>query len=169
MGDGDNTFYLKTWRISTLRELDAGGRCCGITDSGLRSATQLVMLNAWRNSKITTVAPFGATLRELDASSTDVGILAETCGITDSGLCNATQLVKLNAEGNSKITTVAPFASTLRDLGARYACGISDSGLRYATQLVKLKASSNSKITMVAPFGSTMRELNATENCGITV
>jgi hypothetical protein len=90
------------------------------------------------------------------------------CGIGDDGLANATSIVRLCARSNSKITTVQPFASTLRELIAPDTCGIDDKGLANARNITSLDATNNSKITNIKPFASKLRYLNASLGCGIT-
>ena len=63
---------------------------------------------------------------------------------------HATGLVKLNARDNPRITTVEPFAATLRELDAGWRCCISDEGLKHATGLVELDAWHNQRISMTA-------------------
>jgi hypothetical protein len=69
---------------------------CGIGDAGLAGAHGIVKLDARNNPYITTVAPFAATLMELNASG-------PYCGMSEAGLTSARNIVKLNADGNKKI------------------------------------------------------------------
>jgi serine/threonine protein kinase len=108
---------------------------------------------------VTTVVSMAATLVELHAGENE-------CGISDAGLATAHGIVKLIASNNPKITTVAPFATTLTELDAS-GSGIDDAGLSSALHIVKLDAANNPRVTTVAPFATTLVELNASGNCGI--
>ena len=89
---------------------------------------------------ISTVAPFGATLRVLWATGS-------SCGIDDIGVSTATCLQELCATNNPKLTSVAPFGPTLRRLWADANSGIDDAGLANATRLEELHADGNPKIS----------------------
>ena len=123
-------------------------------DKAIAEATQLVMLNASSNPRVTTVAAFGATLIELYAAG-------NVCGIRDAGLTTATNLVHLNVRYNSNIQSVTPFASTLLDLDAYEETVCADAALVNATNLVQLNCSNSDQITTVAPFGKSLRHLVA--------
>ena len=142
----------------TLRRLVVSGRDCGVDDEGVEAATRLRVLDASENNRISTVLPFAATLRELDASQ---------CMISDAGLKHATRLVVLRSDYNDGITTVQPFCTSLRSLSAAGECGIDDAALAHATRLEMLGVWYNASVTTVKPFGSTLRTLYASGNCGI--
>ena len=150
-----------------LRELHAGG--CSklgvgeyneLHDAALAEATHLVKLNVYSNPFVTTVAPFGSTLIELNALG--------GCGIDTIGLATATNLVCLIASDNSRIQSVAPFASALLELGTEgTSSGIGDAALALATRIVWLDCTFNKRITMVAPFGSSLRHIVAMNDSSV--
>jgi hypothetical protein len=95
-------------------------------------------------------------------------MLKEAAESTDAGLAQAVGIVKLDVYNNPNVTTVAPFAVTLRELNAQGNSGITDAGLAQAAGIVRIYVDNNPKVTTVAPFAVTLRELNATGSSGIT-
>jgi hypothetical protein len=98
---------------------------------------------------------------ELDASY--------NCGIGSGALPDCRRLQVLNADWNTKITTLQPFAQRLRELragnqGAECDCALDDAALADATGLVSLSADFNEAITTVEPFGASLRRLDACES-----
>ena len=74
-----------------------------------------------------------------------VSCLSISSLLDDVALSEATHLVSLQALHNSKLTTVAPFGSTLIELNTSFDYGIDDVGLATATNLVSLKAIGNAR------------------------
>jgi hypothetical protein len=81
-------------------------QCC-IT-RGYRLFPLLTYLNIHNCENIYNVNQCSSTLRTLIAGSPS--------GITDAGLAQAVGIVKLDVYNNPNVTTVAPFAATLREL-----------------------------------------------------
>lgn len=71
--------------------------------------------------------------------------------ISDVDLQRATRLVKLNADYANRITTVSPFATSLRELSIAHRCGVGDEGLSLASCLVCLTVSYNRLVHVVPP------------------
>ena len=121
-------------------------------------STMPAWLNVYDNERIQ-IVPSGSTLLELDA---------ENSKISDAALAQATNLVWLSCSGNEKITTVAPFAQSLRHLFAQYGSFLDDAGLATATNLVTLNCSSNSKITSIGFCRNNLQELIVSgQDCGM--
>ena len=135
-----------------LRELHVAGRGSKLDDAALVEATQLVKLQAQNNPRLTTVAPFGKTLIELDA----IG----DCGINDIGLATATNLVCLDASRNARIQNIQSCASTLVELSIKDS-GIGQETVLHARNLIYVDISNNTAITTVAPFSASLRHLVA--------
>lgn len=136
--------------VATLVELHAGGDC-GIDDKALRTALNIRRLFVEKNRKITTVKPFAEKLIELDAAR----------GIDDEGLREATSIVKLRVGAMfTPITTVTPFAGTLRELEV-HSMLLNDDSLADASGIVKLDVSrSMGQVRTVKPFARAIRELH---------
>ena len=135
---------------------------CGITDDSLKLCTNIEILHATDNLRITTCTPFAKSLKILYADG-------EWCAITDDGLLSCTTLQQLYVSDNAGITTCAPFANTLTILYAKNdKGGIVDAGLSLCTMICELNASNNSKITTCAPFAKSLKILHAFERCGIS-
>jgi len=110
----------------TLRVLDASFST--LDDRGLKLCTNIKHLTARNNKNITTCRPF-PNLRFLDAS--------ESC-IDDYGLIMCTRIRKLiicESYSGRKITTCAPFASTLKILCVGNSSTITTTGLSACTKL----------------------------------
>ena len=101
------------------------------------------------------ISPLSDALREVNAAE---------CGITDVTLSRATNLVILNASGNSSIRTVAPFAQSLLELEVTGNSGLTDGALTSVTNLVSLNASRNNGIQSLLSFAASLRHLNASES-----
>lgn len=97
--------------------------------------------------------PFAATLTDL--------IARWSCGIDDAGLRLAQNITKLDASGDSRITTVAPWSSALKILAASRSDRLTDAGLRFATGIVTLRAENTRCITTVTPMAQSLTELDA--------
>ena len=93
-------------------------------------------------------------LRRLNAESSD---------LTDRMLTTADKLEVLHVAHCGDVTTVAPFAYTLRELDASGKCGIHDAGLARAHWIRVLNVANNSLVTTVEPFAESLRELNASD------
>ena len=140
---------------ASLIELDASES--GIDDAGLRTATNLVVLDA-DNTRIRSVQPFARSLLELSAS----------CGISDASLRCATNIVCLDAAFSNTIRTVSPFSSSLRHVLAYGATtSLSYKGLRSATKLVTLECDRNRKITMIAPFADSVHRVTVENGANV--
>jgi len=134
-----------------------------ITDDGLSKCTNIEVLHASGNNKITKCDAFSQTLRELCVSWDNI-----YCTIDDYGIRLCRNIEKLYAHYNELITTCEPFSKTLKTLSASGLCGISDDGLRKCIAIECLDVSRNMKITTCEPFARTLRHLIATNRCGIT-
>ena len=66
-------------------------------------------------------------------------------------------ITALDVSDNPNVTTVAPFASSLRRPTARR--GVGDSGLARATRLEHLDVARNHKITMLVPLSVTLQHI----------
>ena len=139
-----------------LLELNASFGC-GIGSDALTKCRRLQVLDGRCNRKIRTLQPFAGELRELYAT----GPASE---LGDESLVDATGLVKLCVEKNTRVTRLSPFSSTLIELDAAGDCGIDDAALETAASLVCLNGSANPRIQHVA---STLLELDATDGSGI--
>ena len=96
--------------------------------------------------------PLGPSLRELVSRGAN--------GVGDADLLLATGITALDASDNRNVTTVAPYAHTLRRLTARGEyCRIGDRELALATRLEHLESAGNCHITSLAPFSSTLRHV----------
>lgn len=145
---------------SRLRELEVAGVLCPTNDAVLARAPGLVRLGAMYVRGITSVAPFGSTLREALISQSD---------ISDAGLSEATSLVVLDASYCHHISQVAPFANTLLELRMVQCSVLNDHALSAARHLFFLDVSDHPGVTSVGPFARTLRHLIATgERCGVT-
>lgn len=128
----------------------------GLCDEGLQNATRLQVLHCDSCEGVTTLEPFAATLRELDAS--------HSCGLNRAALAHARHLTVLSIHFNESITSLPPsLAANLREL--RVGCQsdtdpIGDEQLREATSLVYLDASTAPLISTVAPFAKSLRVLS---------
>jgi len=131
-----------------------------VGDDVLRNCTQIEILNARDNRRVTTCKPFANTLIKLVVSG-------EYCGMCDDGLVTCHNIRELYACDNAKITTCAPFAKTLVRLNARWSCGINDAGLKSCFSIKILNASNNPKITTCAPFAKSLIVLYAPDSSGI--
>jgi hypothetical protein len=98
---------------ATTAGTECGRSVSALNDAALADATGLVSLSACGNRAITTVEPFGASLRRLDASYSMIG---------DAGLVTATNLVYLDASCNDNIRSLAPFSASLLELDASGFC-----------------------------------------------
>ena len=97
-------------------------------------------LNCTDNKAITTVAPFGRSLRHL----------VTNVGLSDAGLTTATDLVTLDCGCNPNITSIGFCRSSLQELTAVGAdCGIKGDEIAEAPpQLRKVVTYHNDKITL---------------------
>jgi hypothetical protein len=103
-------------------------------------------------------------------------VASDSCGIDDKGLIGAKNLKILYCNGNSRITTVDPFANSLLVLLAYWyvdrfiwvKSGITDAGLVNARNIRVLEACYNSEITTVEPFAGSLVELCAAGVSGIS-
>ena len=155
-------FSSATNRVHPLRELDAAGDHSAITDDVLRETTALVKFSCIKNTHVTTVAPFGLSLLELDVGHSAVG---------DSGLVTATGLVHFSASNNPAVCNLSPFASTLLELATGGdETGLTDIALHEAIHLISLTLypTIGAKITTVAPFAASLRHLEAAWNYSLT-
>lgn len=146
-----------------LRELVASGPYCISSDRALAAATRLVRLDVSGNPNVTTVEPFGASLRVLGAQRTF---------IDDKALVTATKLVELFVWGNREVRSIAPFASTLMELDASGDCGIDDASLAAVSSMLKLiwlNVSDNPQISTVASCAHSLRHLSAQGDSGLTM
>ena len=138
---------------------------CGITNDGLSQCTNIEILHATDNVRITTCAPFANTLKKLNANG--------CCGITDDGLSTCTKIQQLCAVGNIGITTCAPFSNTLTMLLAgadNYGlCGITDAGLSLCSNISNLDAHCNQYITTCEPFARSLKKLNASNRIAVNI
>ena len=126
----------------------------------MRNRSKVTSLSVSGCRNITSLQPLASQIWSLKAN-------VSNCGIGDAGLAAATRIVELDAGGNAKITTCAPFACSLRILRAWGGCGIGDAGLAAATGIVELNADDNAKITTCGPFACSLRILHAGGDCGI--
>jgi len=86
------------------------------------------------------------------------------CTVTDDDIRCCTSLTELIIDGNTKITTLAPFAKTLHILSLRarrWNCSIDDNALSSCTDLEELNISYNYRITTCAPFAKSLKILYA--------
>lgn len=142
----------------TLRELAITGEC-RVADISL--AGRLVKLNVSSNKRI--VGSLPQSLVVLDASGPD-------CEIEDRTLQSITSLNWLDCTSNRRVTTVAPFAASLRHLLALGDSGaLNDDGLRNAAWLVSLTCHRNPHLTTILPFAASLQELAASgDQCGLS-
>jgi hypothetical protein len=132
---------------ASLRELHA--RYTEMDVSGLRTAANLVSLDAAQNSRIRSLGPCAFRLLEL-----------RTMAIGDAALQLTTHLMLLEVSGNIGLSTVEPCGISLRHLVAQNDCGaLTDQGLATATNLVTLDCRGNSKLTSILPFQHTLQQM----------
>ena len=134
---------------STLLELDVRQRHIG--DAALAMAINLVWLDCSDNGEITTVAPFGQSLRHLVActtSSRNDESLAHS--LSDApGLSTATNLVTLHCSNNPNITSIEFCRNRLQELSADGKnCGMKGDEIAEAPHLWKVYKCYNEKITV---------------------
>ena len=151
----------------TLRELIASDDC-GITNDGLRLCANITKINIDNNTHISSCKSFAKSLRKI-SMRLHWKLLREidNVDVNDDTLRFCNNIVNLNAENCSLITSCTSFARTLRKLVACGSCGISDNGLYLCDAIEELDASGNEKITSCAPFANTLRILYATDSSGI--
>lgn len=144
----------------SLRELSASGS--GITDRLMSPlAAGIVKVDLSGDGYLTSLEPFALSLRELDAND-------HSCHITDSALCQATNLVTLRIQNNPHIETLTSCATTLLELDCRGRLSkINDAALASVTGLQYLDASTNIRVTTIAPFVKSLKALSAGWKCGI--
>jgi hypothetical protein len=84
--------------------------------------------------------------------------------LNDENLKYISKYIEINrlcAENNMHITTVEPFAKTLKELNASGPyCGITNKGLKHANVVERLTICNNHKITTIRPFIKTLKYLN---------
>ena len=138
-----------------------------LTDEILKAYSNVEMLNASNNPKITNLSEgkiILKNLKKLDAS--------DYCGITDEGIKDL-DLVELCASYNLKITNVNEgkvILKNLKKLEAGNDCGITDEGIKNL-DLAELCASNNPKITNVSGGEVILKNLKilyADGKCGIS-
>ena len=134
---------------TTLRELRCEGSSA-VGTTGLCLATSIVVLHATGNRFIHNMKSFVSNLLQLAALGSQ---------IRDVALRHATSLLWL--ESGDGITTVAPFAHSLRHLVTHGARGLTNQSLASATKLVTLDCAQNANITTIAPFAQSLESLVA--------
>jgi len=87
-----------------------------------------------------------------------------THAVTDDDIKCCTSLTKVSIDRDTKITTLAPFAKTLRKLSifsSQNTCLINDDALSLCTEIEELYISCNNIITTCTPFAKSLKKLCA--------
>lgn len=136
-----------------LEELDVEG-CVMMTQAAVDQFVHLRVLNVSQCGMVKDVSFCGKTLEVLHINGPS--------GVRDDSLASLYRLRSLHCNHNPAVTTVAPFAQTLRLLSAcGSTCGVSDEGLRDASNIQALYIFENTKVTTVRPFARQLRQLRA--------
>lgn len=106
----DGAWHLARSLGAQLRELHAQG-CEFLPSDALAGATHLVHLTAF--PELVTVKPFAASLRHLTLR--DCALRQQD---SISGLCDATNVVRLRLENSPGVSSLSPFAASLLELEA---------------------------------------------------
>lgn len=142
----------------TLEELNLEGLYTCVTSDALTDMDNLKKLNLSSNVCVNNLRSLTG-LEELNVSFSSV--------MRDRGLRNLHCLRHLNAESNSYITTVEPFAKTLKYLNAS-GSGIENEGLQHAQYIETLIAYNTPNITAIESFAKTLLVLHAQHPSGLT-
>ena len=143
-----------------IRKLDcSNGIAAQITQKIIQQKKfdRLQKLNAYNNSRITSVNHLANTLIELNCAG-------YFCSINQEGINNLKVLQKLNAYNNSRITSVNHLANTLIELNCGRDCGINQKGINDLKVLQILNAFNNTKIISVNHLMNTLIQLDCSWN-----
>ena len=129
--------------------------CAKLTDAGLANAVHLEVLCVAGCRRVTTLAPFGQSLRDLDASF--------HCGIHSEALSQCLRLQRLAIYDNPSMTSIpSHFGRFLRELDVSgFLSVIGDAALAHVTSLVKFACLHNHHVCTVTPFANSLLELTA--------